>query len=203
MVRMAQPQPITEVPVRPRKTKKSKTLRDMFLSLAVILVPVLLLTWLFTNNLPDYPVQAVDPAPMLTQARAQSPYPIYVPKNLPYGDGGWTVTQASWVAKGQATRTGEGASFTDEWLWGALDPSRIYYAVNESDGDPNKLIQRVSRDGQRDGVSVVNGQEWQRWVSPDGRTRVLARQDKTYTITVTADATYAGVEALTSTLSRD
>lgn len=199
---MAQSTP-NPAPVRPARRKKRSTARDMFLSLAVILVPILLITWIFTNRLPDYPVQPVDPAPAVERARAEAPYPVYVPENLPTGEGGWTVTQASWVAVGQATRGGEGASASNEWLWGALDPGRTYYAVNQSDGNPDDLIEDVSREGSPDGTSTVAGQEWERWVSPDDRTRALVRQEEGYTITVSADAPYEGLEALASTLSAD
>ncbi|WP_175557265.1 DUF4245 domain-containing protein [Raineyella antarctica] len=198
---MAQSQSMSPAPARPRKRKKRSTARDMFLSLAVILIPILLLSWLYTNNLPDYPVQAVDPAPALAQARSEAPYPVYVPANLPAGEGGWTVTQASWVAQGTMSRTGDGPSGTNEWLWGALDPTQTYYAVNQSDGPSRLLVERVSRKGNQDGTSTVNGQQWQRWISPDGRTRVLAREEGDMTITVSADATYEGIEALASTLT--
>ncbi|WP_194793100.1 DUF4245 family protein [Raineyella fluvialis] len=186
---------------RTRRVKKPTTIRDMFLSLAVVLVPLLLLTWLYTNNLPDYPVQAVDPAPAVARARAEAPYPILVPTGLPTGEGGWVVTQASWVPKGGRTRAGDAASFTNEWLWGALDLSKTYYAVNESDDEPRRVIQRQSREGDPDGASTVNGRQWERWRSPDGRTRVLVLRENGYTVTVTADASYEGLEALASTLS--
>lgn len=198
MGHMAQPQP-TSPPVR---KKKPKTARDMVLSLAVIFAPILLITWIFTNNLPDYPVQEIDDSFIIEKARAEAPYPVFVPQNLPTGEGGWTVTQAVWVAEGNAARNGE-YSPTNEWLWGALDPSGTYHAVNQSDGLPADLIARVSRDGYAEGTSLVEGQEWQRWVSPDERTRVLVREEPDYTLTVTADVTYEGLEALASTLASD
>lgn len=175
----------------------------MFLSLAVILVPILLMTWIFSNRLPDYPVQPVDAAPFVERARAEAPYPVYVPENLPTAEGGWTVTQASWVAQGDASRSGDQASPSNEWLWGALDPDRTYYAVNQSDGDPRDLVEKVSRDGSQDGTSTVAGQQWERWISPDDRTRALVREEEGYTITVSGDAPYEALEALGSTLSAD
>lgn len=186
---------------RPRRIKKPTTIRDMFLSLGVIIVPILLLTWLYTNNLPDYPVQAIDPAPVVAQARAEASYPVYAPAGLPTGDGGWIVTQASWVPKGGQTRGGGGVSASDEWLWGGLDQSKIYYAVNESDDEPGTVIRRLSRDGSPDGTSTVGGEQWERWRSPDGRTRVLVLRQDDYTLAVTADAPYEGLEALVATLS--
>lgn len=199
MGHMAQHQPTPQPAARPAPTKKRKTARDMALSLAVIMVPILLITWLFTNNLPDYPVQPVDDEYIIETARSEAPYPVFVPQNLPRGEGGWTVTQASWVAEGTAARDGE-YSPTNEWLWGALDPNEVYYAVNQSDGLPADLVATVSRDGYSDGTSVVAGGEWERWISPDERTRVLVREEEDYTLTVTADATYEGLEALASTL---
>ncbi|MEA5154369.1 DUF4245 domain-containing protein [Raineyella sp.] len=186
--------------LRVQKTRKSRTMRDMLLSLGVVMVPILLITWLYTNNLSDYPVQPVDPTPMIAQARAEAPYPVYAPVNLPTGEGGWVVTQASWVPKGASSRSGDGASSTDEWLWGGLDQSKTYYAVNESDDDPGRVIRRLSRDGSPDGTSTVEGKQWERWVSPDGRTRVLALRENGYILAVTADAPYEGLEAMASSL---
>lgn len=198
MGRMADP---TVTPqLRVQKTRKSRTMRDMLLSLGVVMVPILLITWLYTNNLSDYPVQPVDPTPMIAQARAEAPYPVYAPVNLPTGEGGWVVTQASWVPKGASSRSGDGASSTDEWLWGGLDQSKTYYAVNESDDDPGRVIRRLSRDGSPDGTSTVEGKQWERWVSPDGRTRVLALRENGYILAVTADAPYEGLEAMASSL---
>lgn len=198
MGRMADP---TVTPqLRVQKTRKSRTMRDMLLSLGVVMVPILLITWLYTNNLSDYPVQPVDPTPMIAQARAEAPYPVYAPVNLPTGEGGWVVTQASWVPKGASSRSGDGASSTDEWLWGGLDQSKTYYAVNESDDDPGRVIRRLSRDGSPDGTSTVEGKQWERWISPDGRTRVLALRENGYILAVTADAPYEGLEAMASSL---
>ncbi len=179
------------------------SVRDLIIAMGVVLVPILVVTWLFTNNLEDYPVESVDPAPVVAEARAEAPYPVLVPQNLPIGEGGWTITRAQWVAQGEPVRAGEGVSASNEWLWGALDPTGTYYAVNQSDGDWRRLVDDVSRGGVRDGTSTVGGQEWQRWISPDGRTRVLLREGGGYSVTVTADATYEGLEALASTLSTD
>ncbi len=172
----------------------------MILSLAVVFIPLLALTALYTNNLPDYPVAAVDPAPELARARAEAPYPVLAPENLPTGEGGWTPTQVAWTAKGSPARDGQGASGSDDWLWGGLDPTRTYYALNQSDGDADDLIKKLSRDGVADGTSTVEGDEWQRWASPDGRTRVLARVDGDVVTAVTADASYEGLEAFAATL---
>lgn len=198
MGRMADPT-VTPRP-RVRKTRKPKTMRDMMLSLGVVMVPMLVITWLFTNNLSDYPVQAIDPAPAVAKARAEAPFPVYAPVNLPTGEGGWVVTQASWVPKGASSRTGDGASMTNEWLWGGLDQSKTYYAVNQSDDDPTRVLRRLSRDGGPDGTSTLDGRQWERWVSADGRTRVIALREDGYILAVTADAPYAGLEAMATSL---
>lgn len=196
--------PETSRPAPPQNVKQkfnpTKSARDMFLSLAVIFVPILVITWLFTNNLEDYPVQAVDPAPVLERAEAEAPYEVLAPVNLPTGDGEWTVTQVSWVAEGEPTRDTQGLSATNDWLFGALDPQQMYYAVKQTDGSARGLINDVSREGFEDGTSTVGGVEWDRYVSPDDRTRALVLEQDGVTTAVAGDVSYEGLEAFASTL---
>lgn len=177
-----------------------KSVRDMFLSLAVVLVPLLVITWLFTNNPDDYPVEAVDPAPELQRAEEAAPYEVLAPVGLPTGEGGWTPTQVHWSGQGEPGR-GSGSSDThNDWMYGVLDPNQMYYVVKQTDASPRSLINDLSRDGHSDGTSVVDGQEWDRYVSPDERTRVLILEGDGVTTGVAGDVSYEGLEAFASTL---
>ena len=169
---------------------------DMIRSLAVILIPLLVITFLFTRNLRDHPVTVVDYAPILAQARKQSPYPVLAPTNLPSG---WRATQASWV------RTGENAlndqpSPRNAWTLGFLDPSDTYLGLYQGDAQTQDLIASATAQGRPDGTSTVGNQDWQRWVSPDGRTRSLVLVGPKDTAIVAGDVPYEALESYVGTL---
>lgn len=169
---------------------------DMIRSLAVILIPLLVITFLFTRNLRDHPVSVVDYTPILAQARQQSPYPVLAPTNLPSG---WRATRASWV------RTGENAlndqpSPRNAWTLGFLDPSATYIGLYQGDAQVEDLVTTATAKGHQDGSSTVDGQAWQRWISQDGRTRSLVLAGPKDTAIVAGDLPYEALEAYAGTL---
>lgn len=176
------------------RAKKPATATDMVRSLLVILVPIVLISWFFSSNLKDYPVQAVDWRPVLTQARDQATYPVLAPTNLPES---WVPTRVSWTPKG----TGATTSLGNDWMLGYLSPDTVYFGLRQSDGNPAKVIADASREAEQDGSSTVGSQTWDRYVSEDGRTRSLVVQGQGVTTVVTADAPYPALEAYAATLT--
>ncbi len=170
--------------------------RDMLISLGVLLVPILLITAWFTRTPPDGPVQTVDWQSVLAQARTEAPYPLLGPVGLP---GTWVATKAEWATTGQPAVNREPAP-GNTWQLGMLSPDNVYVGLTQRDAAGPALIAEVSRSGRADGTSTVNGVTWSRWVSTDDRTRTLSRVDGSVTIVVSADLSYAGVEAFVSTL---
>ena len=63
-------------------------------------------------------------------------------------------------------------------------------------------MEEQTRAGTADGESLVNGEVWQRVVSPDGRTRSLVLRTAEVTSIVSADVEYPALEAYASTLVR-
>jgi uncharacterized protein DUF4245 len=63
------------------------------------------------------------------------------------------------------------------------------------------MVSDQTRMGTADGQSTVNGETWQRRVSPDDRTRSLVRVQPTVTTVVVGDTSYTGLEAFAATLS--
>ncbi len=163
----------------------------MVRSLLLIIVPLLIISFLFTRTIGDHPVQSVEVAPVLTQARAEAPYPVSVPVNLPEA---WVPTRVAWEPDGF-----EGAPPRRLWQVGYLSPDQIYFAVNQSP-DADVLVPAQTRDGVADGSSVIAGSTWERRVSADGRTRSLVRATGPVTTVVVADADYAALEAFTGAL---
>ena len=60
---------------------------------------------------------------------------------------------------------------------------------------------RPRREGAVDGQSTVNGDLWERQVSPDGRTRSLVQRTDTVTTVVAGDTSYGALEAFAATLA--
>ena len=179
-----------------RSSTKDATAGDMIRSLAVIIVPLLLITFFFTRNLDDHPVTVVDYQPILAQARAEAPYPVLAPVNLPAS---WRPTQASWVKTGELTPDGQ-PSPRNSWVLGFLDPSNTYISIYQGDADTDDMVSSATRQGVPDGSSTVGGQTWQRMVSHDGRTRSLVLVTPKVTTVVAGDVEYEALEAYVGTL---
>lgn len=170
--------------------------RDMLISLGVLLVPVLLITAWFTRTPDDAPVQTVDWQSVLTQSRAVAPYPLLGPVGLPST---WVATKAEWATTGEPAVNREIAP-GNTWQLGMLSPDKVYVWLAQRDAAGPALIAQVSRSGRADGTSTVDGVSWSRWVSSDDRTRTLSRVEGSVTTVVSADLSYAGLEAFVSTL---
>ena len=179
------------------RANRMATPGDLVRSLAVILVPLVIITVLFTDLPDDKPVDEVDWRPILAVARREAPFPVLAPTNLPEG---WRATQAEWVETGDPFRDGE-PSVRNQWSLGFLTPNNVFVGLDQGDRQPENLVQEQSRDGRPDGQSTVNGQAWERLASPDGRTRSLVRREPAVTTIVSGDLGYDALEAYTATLA--
>ena len=165
-------------------------------SLLVILIPVLIVSFLFTRT-PDEPVEVVDWRPVLTRARAEAPYPVMAPTGLPEQ---WRPTRVIWVKAGEPYLNGE-ASVRNFWELGFLNPDDIYVALSQGDLQADDFVKDRSREGSADGESRVGGGTWRRLVSPDDRTRSLVLTQREVTTVVSGDVPYGALEAYASALS--
>ena len=169
----------------------------MIRSLALILIPLAVITIIFTNTPDDHPVKEVDWKPVLAKARAEAPFDVLAPENLPNG---WRATRVSWVPQGKPYLNGE-ASPRNLWQIGFLTPDDAFIDLNQGDARPQEMVDQQSREGTADGSSVVGGKTWQRLTSPDGRSRSLVLVNPNSTVVVTADLPYEALEAYASTVS--
>jgi hypothetical protein len=170
---------------------------DMVRSLALILIPLVIITVLFTDLPDERPVTEVDWRPVLATARREAPFPVLAPTNLPEG---WRATQAEWVKVGELALNGQ-PSVRNLWQLGILNPDDVFIGLDQGDLAADDLVDQQSREGTADGESIVNGQAWQRLISPDERTRSLVRRDAKATSIVSGDLPYAALEAYAATLS--
>jgi hypothetical protein len=179
------------------RANRMATPGDMIRTLAVILVPVVIIAVLFTDLPDDRPVAEVDWQPVLTVARRDAPFPVLAPSNLPEG---WRATQAEWVKTGEPFRDGQPA-VRNQWALGFLTPDDVFIGLDQGDLRPEDLVEEQTRDGRPDGQSVVSNQTWERLISPDGRTRSLVRREPAVTTVVSGDLAYEALEAYVSTLA--
>lgn len=169
----------------------------MALSLAAILVPILLISWFFTRTPSSPPITTVDWAPTLATARSESPYPVLAPANLPET---WVPRKVVWARPGQPGPDGRPA-VGNTWQLGMLSPDQVYLSVTQRDSAPAALVADLSRNGAPDGTVRVSDSSWERYVSPDGRTRAIARISGPVATVVAGDTTYEGLAAFASTLT--
>jgi hypothetical protein len=179
------------------RIKSQATAGDMIRSLALILIPLVVITIIFTNTPNEHPVKEVDWKPVLAKAREEAPFEVLAPENLPNG---WRATRVNWVPQGKPYLNGE-ASPRNLWQIGFLTPDDAFIDLNQGDVRPQEMVDQQSRDGTADGSSVVGGKTWQRLISSDGRTRSLVLSNPNSTVVVTADLPYEALEAYASTLS--
>jgi hypothetical protein len=179
------------------RAKKPATTGDLIRSLVVIIVPLVLVTVFFTRNLDDHPVTVVDWQPVLAQARSEAPYPVLAPVNLPPG---WRAVQATWVRTGQPYLNGD-PSARNLWKLGFLTSDDMFIGLTQGDLEPDDLVRTETRDGVPDGQSTVGDQSWERFVSPDGRTRSLVQRSTKVTSIVSGDLPYEALETYAGILS--
>lgn len=158
----------------------------MALSLAVLLVPIVLIVWFFTRTPSEPQVDTVDWKPTLAQARAKAGYPVLAPAAVPEG---WRVTKARYAARGEVW-VGSTSAAGNRWELGLLDADQVYLAVDQSDEPASSFISSVTRQGTEDGTTTVESRRWTRYLSADGRTRSLVRTVGRSTAVVVGDAGY-------------
>lgn len=179
------------------RPRSNSTARDMLISMAVLLVPIILIVWFFTSN-PDPEPEAIDVGPHIQRAEAESPYPILRAENLPEP---WVPLRAWWAQDGAPWADKEPAS-GNSWMLGYLGPDGIYYGIEQRDRLAGQTVTRLTRDGERvDGTLEAAGWTWERYVSPDGRTRSLVASEDDMVAVVHADTDFESLEAFVTSLS--
>ncbi len=169
----------------------------MVISLVVLLVPVLLIVWFFTRT-PDEPqVDSVDWRPVLAQAREKAGYPVLAPSTPPAG---WKPVKAQYVDRG-GIWVGDTVANGNRWELGFLSSDEVYIAVDQSDETAkNSYIDSVTRTARPDGKVAVEGVQWEKRVTDDGRTRALVRAEGRSTAIVVGDTDYPVLQGYASLL---
>ncbi len=175
---------------------KAKRPIDMLISLAVILVPIVVISWFFTRTPDSPPITRIDYAQTLATARAEAPYPVLAPTNLPET---WIPRKVVWAKPGRPGADGQPA-VGNTWQLGLLSPEKVYVTITQRDSVHAGLISELSREGVKDGTAQLGGATWERYVSKDGRTRALVKTDGAVVSVVAGDTSYEGLLAFAATL---
>lgn len=179
------------------RPRTPSTVTHMVIAMAIVLVPVALVSWFFTRLPSEPPVMAIDPAAYIAKARKEAPYPVAAPTNLPDG---WVAVRVRWTPEGEPLFNKEPA-VGSTWQLGYLTPEKMYIALDQRDRLPEQFVGDVTRAGRPAGESSVGGVAWQRYTSADARTHSLVqRGDQAVTI-VSGDVTFEELEAFTGTLA--
>lgn len=181
------PRPAEPGELRPTGRSNARlrqTVRDMILSLAVVLAAIaviLVITWRPT---PD-PVRVIDPTPALSLARAQADYPVLYPADL---DASWRPTSARWEITPSSQPD-------PAWHVGFVTPDDAYAQLGQSaTEDPAYVADQV-------GVAEPAG-EWEGWLRFDSADqRALVRVDGGVTVVVSGTAPWPTLQALALRLS--
>jgi hypothetical protein len=172
------------------QAKRPTTGRDMLLSLLVILVPLAIIVAIFSQGPRDAAVETVDWEPVAATASRQAPYRVLAPAELPAG---WRATRVSWTRIGEPDPTGND-SVRNRWQLGVLTDSDLYIELDQGDKQAKEMVDDLSRRGEPDGTSTVDGQAWKRLVTDDDRTRSMVLATPRVTTIVTGDVSYSMLE---------
>lgn len=167
----------------------------MVIAVVMLLIPVVIIYWWF-SRVPEPQATAVDWRPVVAQAKAEAPFPVAVPQNLPAD---WTVVRARWTPVGRAGLDRQPA-IGNTFQLGYLTAQQMYIGLDQRDTDGPGLIRTAARDGNADGQSVIADKPWQRYVSRDGRTRAVARTGDGSTVVISGDLPYESLDAFAATL---
>lgn len=172
--------------------------RDMVISMAVLVIPIVLIAWFFTID-PKPEVEPVNVAPVLARAESESPYPVLRATNLPES---WVPARVAWARDGDRWITDKPAD-GNSWQLGYLAPNQIYIGLQQRDRSTTAFVSSITRDGKRLGSEVVTtgGRDWEKWASADHRTRSLVWRDGEMVAVVTGDTGFDQLSDFAATLT--
>jgi hypothetical protein len=145
------------------------TVRDMILSMMLIVLPILAVFWLMpasTTQAPVTVVSAGDYQAMLSAARGNLPFTALSPTGL---SGGWQLTSDDYEPAGQTAA---------DWHLGYLTPSNKYAVFEQTTESVAQFLDDESSNAAESGTVQLAGQSWQKYTgtSPAALATLLFRQ---------------------------
>lgn len=160
------------------KKRGAQAVRDMVISLAVILLAAWVIYLFIPHDDKKDPVESVGYGVELKSARRAAPYPVAAPEGLSKE---WRATSVRYAA---------GSPAGSHWHLGFLTPDGEYAAVEQSDqARPGKFIEDVTQGARAAGkpkTQRVDGAEWTRYEGEKYDALVLTEKKGTTVVTGTA-----------------
>jgi hypothetical protein len=158
------------------ESQPDRSVKDMALSLAVLLVPIALVFGFYQLVLDGNEPPVIDPQPAVAQARAAGAFPVSEPAGL---DGGWRPVTAVFRQEegGQTLRIGY------------LSPSGQGVQVVQSTVPAEQLLSaELTTSAQPHGTVELAGRTWQRYRARPGEyALVLLEPDRTVIVVGSAE----------------
>jgi hypothetical protein len=170
-----------------QRKRLRQTVRDMLLSMALVLGAVLLLVAPWNWRTPD-PVKEVDPTPVIVGAREAYDWPVLAPVGLPSG---WRATSA------RIETAGDGQPVV---VLGHLSPATEYVGLQQSPTAMTDFVPTVTLTGVQGDDVTISGDTWTRYVNADETRRSLVRTADGVTYVVTGTGPWPEIEGFTATL---
>ncbi|GAA2627918.1 DUF4245 domain-containing protein [Streptomyces axinellae] len=175
------------------KKRGAQAVRDMVISLAVIILAAYVVYLFVPHDDKKDPVKPVSYGVELSSARRAAPYPVAAPVGLSKD---WRATSVRYSADGT-----EGAA----WHLGFMTPDDEYAAVEQSErGDrrsPDRFIRDVSQGAEKTAKKQrVDGEEWTRYKGPKYDALVRPAADGKSVTVVTGTATFEQLGELAGAL---
>ena len=148
------------------------TVRDMILSMTLIVLPILAVFWLMpstSNSTPVSVVSASEYQAMLSAARTNLPFTALSPTGLSTG---WQLTSDEYEPAGESAA---------DWHLGYLTPSGKYAVLEQTTESIGQFLDGESSDATQSGTVQVAGSSWQEYTgtSPAALGTLLFREDTT------------------------
>ena len=177
------------------KKRGMQTVRDMVISLAVIVLAAGVIYLFIPHDEDKDPVKAVSYGIELKSARRAAPYPVAGPVGLPKD---WRATSVRYEAA-EKSKDAEGSL----WHLGFITPKDEYAAVEQSD-EPRagRYVSRVTHGAKKTAKTVrAGGEEWVRYEGPkyDALVRKASGKGKPSTV-VTGTASFKELTLLADAL---
>ena len=168
-------------------------MRDMVLTMALIVVPILLVIWLMPSNAPKdvvTPVSNADYQAMLTAARSELPFTAMSPTGLPAS---WELTSDDYEPAGDAAA---------DWHLGYQTDAGKYAEFEQTTESIAQFLDDQHSDATQHGTVTAAGQQWRHYAgtTPGGLKTLLFRQDGKSLEVVAGSASLAELETLAASL---
>ncbi|WP_346776495.1 DUF4245 domain-containing protein [Streptomyces sp. HNM0574] len=175
------------------KQRGKQSVRDMVISLAVIVLAAWVIYIFVPHDDGEDPVKPVSYQVELQSAQRAAPYPVAAPKGLSKE---WRATSVTYEADGP-----QGSA----WHLGFMAPGNEYAAVEQSDDKPaDTYVGKVTQGAKKtDKTMRVGDEEWQRWEGEkyDALVRVAPEEESgAATTVVTGTASFQQLARLAEAL---